>query len=135
MSSCSVVSLHASLTEKSRGMIGKNELAMLPKGAVFINTARGAIVREAELCELLTERTDLSVVLDVYEKEPLDDHSPLRKLPNAYLMPHRGGPTVDYRASVGMAMADEIERMSKGEPLQHEIPLEAALRMTTHHHK
>lgn len=134
MSSCSIVSLHASLTEKSRGMIGRRELEMMPKGGVFINTARGAIIREAEMVELLGERQDLRAMLDVFEYEPLPVDSPLRKMKNVYLMPHKGGPTVDFRATIGETVVKEIDRCFKGLPLEHEIVSSVASRMTTHRH-
>lgn len=132
MRSCSIVTLHASLTEKSRGMIGRRELEMMPYGGVFINTARGAIIREAEMVELLCERQDLRAMLDVFEHEPLDRESPLRKLKNVYLMPHRAGPTVDFRATIGETVVGEIASYAKGLPLEHEIVAAVASRMTAH---
>ncbi|MBE6590342.1 MAG: hydroxyacid dehydrogenase [Ruminococcaceae bacterium] len=133
VSSCPIVTLHASLTEKSRGMIGRRELEMMPRGGIFINTSRGAILREAEIAALLEERQDLHAMLDVFEAEPLCTDSPFRKLKNVYLMPHRGGPTVDYRATVGMTVVEEIERYLAGaEVLEHEIVQSVAARMTKH---
>ena len=132
LSSCSVISLHASLTEKSVGLIGKREFLMMPKGALFLNTARGAIVRESEMIEALQERQDLRAVLDVFEKEPVDSDSPLRSMENVYLMPHMGGPTVDHRAAVGRALVSDIHKLLCGETMEHEIGAAAAFRMTSH---
>lgn len=134
LSTCRIVTIHAALNDSTRGMLGKKELSMLPKGALLINTSRGAILREGELTELLEERPDLHAVLDVFETEPLPVGSRLRKLPNVYLMPHRAGPTVDYRAEVGKALAEDISRWLCGAQLQLEIPREAAARMTTQKH-
>lgn len=135
MSTCSIVTLHAALTPKSTGMIGRRELEMMPHGGLFINTARGAIIRQDEMVELLQEREDLFAVLDVLAGEPLEKDSPLRKLKNVYLMPHRGGPTVDYRATVGETVVAEIGRFLAGNPnLEHEITHNVALRMTAHRH-
>ncbi len=134
LSSCRIVSIHAALNDSTRGMIGKQELSLLPEGALLVNTSRGAILREAELTELLEERPDLHAVLDVFEKEPLPADSRLRKLPNVYLMPHRAGPTVDYRAVIGKALAEDILHFTRGEEMTHEIPWEAAARMTTQKH-
>ncbi|MBQ8310571.1 MAG: hydroxyacid dehydrogenase, partial [Clostridia bacterium] len=99
LTSCPIVTLHASLTGKSFGMIGRRELEMIPHGGVFINTSRGAIIRQNEMVEVLQERPDLRAMLDVFDPEPLDADSPLRNLKNVYLMPHRAGPTVDFRAT------------------------------------
>ena len=132
MTTCKIVTLHASLTEKSRGMIGRRELEMMPKGGLFVNTARGAIIREQEMVELLCEREDLRAMLDVFEHEPLDENSPLRKLKNVYLMPHRAGPTVDHRALIGETVVKEIDNYRKGLLLEHEIVADVASRMTKH---
>lgn len=132
LTTCSIVSLHASLTPASHGLIGKRELGMMRKGALFINTSRGAIVRQDELVEVLRERPDLRAVLDVFEKEPIDADCPLRKMPNVYLMPHKAGPTIDHRSAVGRALLSDIRRFIGGEALEHEIGAAAASRMTSH---
>lgn len=130
-STCEIVSLHLSLTPQSRGTIGRELFEMLPQNAVFVNTARGAIIRESEMIEVLKARPDIQAVLDVFEKEPLPIDSELRTLPNVYCIPHRGGPTVDRRRYIGLAMVDEMIRFEKGEPLKYEISSAAASRMTT----
>ena len=85
-----IVSLHVPSLPETRYMIGAAQLAMLKDGALFINTARGAIVDEqALIAELRKGR--FTAALDVYEKEPLADDSPLRMLPNAILAPHAAG--------------------------------------------
>ena len=132
MRTCSIVTLHASLTEKSRGMIGRRELELMPKGGVFINTARGAIIRQKEMEAVLAERPDLRAMLDVYDPEPLEEDNPMRKMENVYLMPHKGGPTVDFRATIGATVVEEIARFLRGETLEHEIIKDVASRMTTH---
>ena len=126
---CDVVSLHSTLTAESLGMIGKEHFALMPEGAVFINTARGAIVREEEMIEALKER-NIYAVLDVYESEPLDINSPLRKMDNVYLLPHRGGPTVDRRPYIGTRVIEDIVRFARGEALTLEISREYAAQMT-----
>ena len=132
MSSCSVVSLHASMTPDSYGLLGKREFMMMQEGALFINTARGAIVRENEMIEALQERTDLRAVLDVFEKEPVDADSPLRRMENVYLMPHMAGPTIDRRPVIGRAMLKDIQSFFAGGKLEHSIGAAAASRMTSH---
>lgn len=132
LSTCDIVSLHMSLTPESTGFLRKEHFEMLKENAVFVNTARGAIVCESEMIEVLSERHDIKAVLDVFEKEPMDENNPLRKLENVYSLPHRAGPTLDLREYIGRCMVDELLRHSKGEKLQFEITKEAASRMTVH---
>ena len=131
--SCSIVSLHSSLSEKTRGMIGREHFEKMQEDALFINTARGAIVRETEMIEALQARPDLRAFLDVYEKEPLDGESPLRKMKNVYLMPHCGGPTIDMYGEIGRAVAEDIISFADGGALQYEITASQASRMTKQH--
>ena len=130
-STSKIVSLHSSLNERTVGMIGKEHFEMMREGAVFINTARGALVREDEMIEVLSRR-DIRAFLDVYSAEPLSKDSPLRSMKNVYLMPHRGGPTLDRRQYIGRAIAEEAVRFKNGEPLTLEIPRAYAGRMTKH---
>ena len=128
-STCKIVSLHSALNDQTRGMIGKEHFDLLQDGAVFVNTARGAIVRENELIEALKENR-FRAVLDVYEKEPLAADSLLRALPNVYCIPHKGGPTIDRRPFITKRLADDILRFANAQPLQHEITPNRAKRMT-----
>jgi phosphoglycerate dehydrogenase-like enzyme len=125
-----VVSVHASLTPETRGLIDETKLRWIRDGALFVNTARGAIVDERALAkELATGR--FRVVLDVYESEPLPEDSPLRDCENAILLPHVAGITA--REEMSYAMAAEIRRFSQGEPLQHEISYARFQLMTKEH--
>lgn len=131
--SCSIVSLHSSLSEKTRGMIKKEHFEKMQEDALFINTARGAIVREGEMIEAFSERPDLRAFLDVYEKEPLSGESPLRKMKNVYLMPHCGGPTIDMYGEIGRAVAEDVISFANGGELHCEITASQASRMTKQH--
>ena len=128
-STCKIVSIHSALNERTLGMIGKEHFDLLQDGAVFINTARGAIIREDEMIEALQEKRFMAV-LDVYAKEPPEVDTPLRQLKNVYCMPHVGGPTNDRAPIIAMHLADDIQRFAAGEPLQHEITGSYAKRMT-----
>ena len=128
-STCKVVSIHSALNDRTKGLIGREHFDLLQDGAVFVNTARGAIVREDEMIEALKENRFMAV-LDVYCKEPLEPDSPLRQLKNVYCMPHQGGPTIDRKPVVTMRLADDVLRFAEGKPLQHEISSEYAKRMT-----
>ena len=128
-STCAVVSVHSALNERTKGLIGKAHFDMLQDGAIFLNTARGAIIREDEMIEALKENRFMAV-LDVYCKEPLELDSPLRRLKNVYCIPHQGGPTNDRTPVVTMRLADDILRFADGIPMQYEIKAEYAKRMT-----
>ena len=132
LSASSVVSLHAALGEKTRGMVGREQLKLIRDGALFVNTSRGPIVDEEALAdELATGR--FSAILDVFTHEPLGADSPLRNLSNVYLIPHKAGPTYDMRRVIGYKLAEDALRYLNGERLQFEITAEYAARMTKHH--
>lgn len=128
-STCKIVSLHAALSEETQKMVDKKLLRMIPEGSILINTARGKLLDERALEEEL-QSGRFKAFLDVYEEEPLPSHSKLRGLPNAELMPHMGGPTVDRRKYVTAALIRDIEQFRINEPLQHEIKAEYAMQMT-----
>lgn len=83
-----VLMLTAPLTEETYHLVGREVLSGMKPGAVLINTARGALIDEAALCEILRERSDIYAALDVFETEPLPEDSPLWKLPNVAVSPH-----------------------------------------------
>jgi len=115
-----IVSLHAPVLDETRGMIGAPQLARMRDGALFINTARAALVDEqALLAELRTGR--IRAVLDVFSEEPLPDDSPFRALPNAVVSPHSAGHTADTYLRQGASTIDDVCRFLRGEPLQHAV--------------
>ena len=83
-----VVSLHVALNDETKGMIDQRRLALLKKTAILINTARGAVLDEAALIELLQAGRIAHAALDVFEDEPIDASHPLTKLTNTTLTPH-----------------------------------------------
>lgn len=131
-STCSIVTLHSSLGNSTKSMIGKELLSLLPKNAIFINTARGKIIRENELVEVLSSRPDIFAVIDVFETEPPAQDSRLRDLKNVYPLPHRAGPTTDRFPYIGRAVAEDVVRFKNGEDLIYEISSDYASRMTKH---
>jgi phosphoglycerate dehydrogenase-like enzyme len=120
MATCDVVSNHAPTTPETNGMISAAQLARLRDDALFVNTARAAAIDyDALTAELRSGR--IRAALDVFPKEPLDDASPLRELPNVLLSPHVAGATTESRRRLGSAMIDEIRRFLAGEPLRYEV--------------
>ena len=115
-----VVSLHVPAVPSTKHMIGATELARMRDGATLINTARGSVVdHDALTAELQTRR--LNAVLDVTEPEPLPEDSPLFDMPNVFLTPHIAGAAGLEIPRLAEMAIDEIERWSRGEPLQHEV--------------
>jgi len=127
--SCPIISIHLPATQETYHMIDRRLLKLIQDDAILINTARGSVIDENALIEEL-KLNRFKVVLDVYEREPLPDDSPLRKMDNALLIPHMGGPTVDRRKYATLAILDDIDNFINNRPLVHEITAERAARMT-----
>ncbi len=127
-STCDIVSLHSTLTERTTGMITRELLSMLKPDALFVNTARGQIVDEEALFEFLVDERFFAA-LDVYNGMPQADH-PVRKKKNVFMMPHMAGPTIDARELVTLELCDDLARWQKGEKLQHEFFAANVSRMT-----
>jgi phosphoglycerate dehydrogenase-like enzyme len=119
--SSEVVSLHAPLLPETEGMILGSHLASMKWNAALINTSRGAVVREAEMVEVLEERPDLWAVLDVTNPEPPEPDSRLYDLPNLVLTPHIAGSQGSECRRMGRLVVDELRRYVVGLPLEHEI--------------
>jgi phosphoglycerate dehydrogenase-like enzyme len=124
-----VVSLHTPLLPETTGLITGAHFLAMRRGATFINTARGAIVREGEMIDALRTRLDLTAVLDVTDPEPPVTGSPLYSLPNIVLTPHVAGAVERECRRLGEAMIAEFDRWTRGEPLRHEIKATQFLRM------
>lgn len=127
---CDVVSLHSSLTARTKHSIGTDLLNSMKDGALLVNTARGALIDEEALVLVLQERP-VWAALDVFETEPLPMDSPLRECERVLLMPHAAGPTADRRYVVTSHVLDDIGRFLNGEPLDCEIDFARAGTMTT----
>jgi D-3-phosphoglycerate dehydrogenase len=88
-----ILSLHCQLTDQTRGLIGRRELARMKRGALLVNTARGAIVDEAALVEALGTGQLGGAGLDTFASEPLPLAHPLLAFPQVILTPHVAGAT------------------------------------------
>lgn len=91
-----VVSLHVNLSEQTKGLIGKRELARMKKRAYLINVARGEVVDEKALYEALKNGSIAGAALDVFKEEPLLDYS-IVKLPHVLATPHIAAWTEEAR--------------------------------------
>ena len=89
MSNADAISIHMVLSDRSRGLIGRSDIARMKRGAILVNTSRGPIVDEAAMLEAL-HAGRIVAALDVYDREPLPVDHPLRSAPNTVLSPHLG---------------------------------------------
>jgi phosphoglycerate dehydrogenase-like enzyme len=122
-----VVSLHAPLLPETVGMITGRHLDSMKNGATFINTARGAVVREREMIAVLARRPDLQAVLDVTTQEPPEFDSPLYTLENVVLTPHIAGSAGPECMRMGRYMVEELRRYLAGAPLKLEVTPDATM--------
>ena len=104
-----VVSIHLVLSERTRGLVGASELALMKPRAYLINTSRGPIVDEVALLAALESGRIAGAGLDVYDTEPLPSDHPLRLLPNVTLSPHLGYVT---REMLGAFYSDTVESVA-----------------------
>jgi len=113
-----VVTIHLVLSERTRGLIGARELALMKPSAFLVNTSRGPIVEEAALAAALAKRTIAGAGIDVYSVEPIAPDHPLLCAPNTVLTPHLGYVTHEsYRAYFGGALED-IAAWRRGAPVR-----------------
>ncbi len=108
------ISVHAPLTPKTRHLIGEREFGLMKKSAIFINTARGPVVNQDALIHALEHERINSAGLDVYEKEPLEPESPLRRLENVVLADHAGWYSEESQLELQTKAALNIVRVLQG---------------------
>jgi phosphoglycerate dehydrogenase-like enzyme len=125
-STCDVVSIHLPFIDATRGMIGKELLSLMKPNSTFINTARGAVVNQAELIGFLRERPDVYACIDVTEPDPPSPDCPLLHMPNVVLTPHLAGAMGSECPRLGQYMLDELDRYLSGQPLEGEVAREMA---------
>lgn len=118
-----VVTLHQPLLPETYQSFGAKEFALMKDGALFLNTARGAIVDHDALAKAMSGGR-LFAVLDVTYPEPLPDASPLWDMPNVVLTPHVAGSVGSEVADMTDGIIDEICRYSQGKPLLHEVSID-----------
>lgn len=113
-----IVTIHLVLSARTRGLVGRAELAAMKPTAYLVNTSRGPIVDEGALLAALEGRRIAGAALDVYDREPLPPDHPLRRLDNVVMTPHLGYVTVEnYRQAYGQAVED-IRAFLAGKPIR-----------------
>ena len=115
-STADIVTIHVVLSQRSRGLVGRDDLARMKPTAYLVNTARGPIVDEGALLEALTQNKIAGAGVDVFSVEPLPVDHPFRKLDNMVLTPHLGYVTGDSFRGHYQQMVEGIDAWFKGEP-------------------
>jgi D-3-phosphoglycerate dehydrogenase / 2-oxoglutarate reductase len=112
-----IVSLHVPLTRETEGMIGRSALASMRKGALLVNTARGALIDETALLEALTSGHLGGAALDTLIQEPPPPDHPLLSAPRVIVTPHIASATGAALIRMGVVAAQNIVAVIKGQPL------------------
>lgn len=120
LNSADIISIHLPLNEKSKNLLGKNELALLKKDAILVNTARGEIVDETALIETLKKKKIFSAGFDVYVNEPKINKE-LYKLDNVVLLPHLGSATIEARNKMAVLAANNVVSLLKKKQIPQAI--------------
>ena len=118
LSQSDIVTIHLVLSERSRGLIGARELALMKPGAYFVNTSRGPIVDESALVTTLREERIAGAALDVFDEEPLPANHPLRGFANTVITPHIGYVSADNYALYYGDVVEDIHAFQAGSPVR-----------------
>lgn len=109
-----VLSLHVPLTGATRGMIGAHELALLPKGALVVNTARGGLIDEQALAASIRAGHVAAAGIDTFAEEPLPPGHPFLSEARVVMTPHMGGSTDAALAGVALSAARNVVEVLAG---------------------
>lgn len=111
------ITLHCPLNEQTKYMINKEAISKMKPSAVIVNTGRGPLVNEADLCEALAAKRIAGAGLDVQEVEPPAEDSPLYTLDNVIITPHMGWKGLETRQRLVGIIRDNVQAFFKGEPI------------------
>ena len=111
---CDVLMLASPVTSETTGLLDAARIALLPKDAIVVNIARGAVVDDDALISALRDRRIAGAGLDVFNNEPNLDRRYL-DLPNAFLMPHIGSSTMTARIDMAASLLDSLDAIDRGD--------------------
>ena len=111
------ITLHCPLNDQTKYMINKETIAKMKPSAVIVNTGRGPLINEADLCEALVAKRIAGAGLDVQEVEPPAEDSPLYTLDNVIITPHMGWKGLETRQRLVGIIRDNVQAFFKGEPI------------------
>jgi D-3-phosphoglycerate dehydrogenase len=113
-----VITVHVVLGPRSRGLVGREDLLRMKPTAYIVNTARGPIIDEVALLEVLQQKKIAGAGIDVFSVEPLPVDHPFRKLDNMVITPHLGYSTEEVFRGHYVQMVEGIDAWLKGEPVR-----------------
>lgn len=111
------ISLHCPLNDQTKHLINKETISKMKPNAVIVNTGRGPLINERDLCEALAAKRIVGAGLDVQEVEPPAEDSPLYTLDNVIITPHMGWKGLETRQRLVGIIRDNIQAFLKGEPI------------------
>lgn len=111
------ITLHCPLNDQTKYLINKETIGKMKPNVVIVNTGRGALINEADLCEALVAKRIAGAGLDVQEVEPPAEDSPLYTLDNVIITPHMGWKGLETRQRLVGIIRDNIQAFLKGEPI------------------
>ena len=111
------ITLHCPLNDQTKHLINKETIGKMKPNVVIVNTGRGALINEADLCEALAAKRIAGAGLDVQEVEPPVEDSPLYTLDNVIITPHMGWKGLETRQRLVGIIRDNIQAFLKGEPI------------------
>ena len=115
-----LLSLHAPSTPETRHLLDARRLALLPRGAIVVNSARGDLVDDEALIGALRSGQVAAAGLDVFQGEPAVNPG-YRNLPNTFLLPHMGSATVETRDAMGFRALDNVDAVLSGRPARDRV--------------
>ena len=111
------ITLHCPLNDQTKHLINKETIGKMKPNVVIVNTGRGALINEADLCEALVAKRIAGAGLDVQEVEPPAEDSPLYTLDNVIITPHMGWKGLETRQRLVGIIRDNVQAFFKGEPI------------------
>ena len=111
------ITLHCPLNDQTKHIINKEAIGKMKSSAVIVNTGRGPLINEADLCEALLSKRIAGAGLDVQEVEPPAEDSPLYTLDNVIITPHMGWKGLETRQRLVGIIRDNVQAFFKGEPI------------------
>ena len=113
-----ILTIHLQLSDRTRGLVGQQEIASMKPTAYLVNTSRGPIVDESALVSALQNNTIAGAGLDVYDQEPVPANHPLLNLPNTLLTPHLGYVTREGMEAFYQGTVEDIAGYLSGNPIR-----------------
>ena len=114
LSNSDFVSIHSPLNGETKGMFNKQKLSLMKKSAYLVNTARGGLIVEKDIINILQNNMIAGAGLDVFEEEPISHQSPLLKLDNVIVSPHMAGNDIQSQIDMGNEAAQSIIDLYNG---------------------